>query len=118
MIRHAVRHADGAEKNRVVLSDPLLPVLRHHAAVLFVIIAAGEIEIVKAHFEAELFRHRLKHAHTFRHDFLADAVAWNDGNTVDAVGFHGGVQAKYCPPLAVSVEPVIRPASSEARNTT
>ena len=28
------------------------------------------------------------------------------------------VHAKYCPPLAVSVEPVIRPASSEARNTT
>ena len=27
-------------------------------------------------------------------------------------------QAKYCPPLADSVEPVIRPASSEARNTT
>ncbi len=26
--------------------------------------------------------------------------------------------AKYCPPLAESVEPVIRPASSEARNTT
>jgi len=26
--------------------------------------------------------------------------------------------AKYCPPLAVSVEPVIRPASSETRNTT
>jgi len=24
----------------------------------------------------------------------------------------------YCPPFAVSVEPVIRPASSEARNTT
>src|SRR6185437_2623564 len=28
------------------------------------------------------------------------------------------VYAKYCPPLAVSVEPVISPASSEARNTT
>ena len=27
-------------------------------------------------------------------------------------------QAKYCPPLAVMVEPVISPASSEARNTT
>ena len=27
-------------------------------------------------------------------------------------------QAKYCPPLAESVEPVIRPASSEAKNTT
>ena len=27
-------------------------------------------------------------------------------------------QAKYCPPFAVSVEPVISPASSEARNTT
>src|SRR5665647_3196168 len=30
----------------------------------------------------------------------------------------GGRYARYCPPLAVSVEPVIRPASSEARNTT
>ena len=27
-------------------------------------------------------------------------------------------QAKYCPPFAVRVEPVISPASSEARNTT
>ena len=27
-------------------------------------------------------------------------------------------QAKYCPPFADSVEPVISPASSEARNTT
>jgi hypothetical protein len=33
-------------------------------------------------------------------------------------GSHGAFQAKYCPPLAVIVEPVIRPASSEARNTT
>jgi signal transduction histidine kinase len=29
-----------------------------------------------------------------------------------------GSQAKYCPPFAVNVEPVISPASSEARNTT
>lgn len=28
------------------------------------------------------------------------------------------VQAKYCPPLAEMVEPVMKPASSEARNTT
>jgi hypothetical protein len=27
-------------------------------------------------------------------------------------------QAKYCPPLAVIVEPVMKPASSDARNTT
>lgn len=28
------------------------------------------------------------------------------------------VQVEYCPPLAVSVDPVIKPASSDARNTT
>lgn len=30
----------------------------------------------------------------------------------------GAIYTKYCPPLAVNVEPVIKPASSEARNTT
>ena len=35
-----------------------------------------------------------------------------------AAGLGVRPQAKYCPPLAVIVEPVIKPASSEARNTT
>ena len=84
-----VRVADGAEIDSVVLADFFLPVLRHHAAVLFVIVAGGEVEIVELQLEAEFLRRRFEHAHALRHDFLADAVAGNDGDAVNAVGAHG-----------------------------
>ena len=89
VIRHLRRPADRAEVDRVVLADLLLPVLRHHAAVLLVVVAGGEIEIVVPQLEAEFLRRRLEHAHALRHDFLADAVARNDGDAIDAVGGHG-----------------------------
>ena len=88
VIRHLGRPADRAEEDRVVLADLLLPVVRHHLAVLFVVVAGGEIEIVAAQLEAEFLRRGLQHAHALRHDLLADAVARDDGDAMDAVGGH------------------------------
>ena len=89
VVGQLVGHADGAEVDRVMAADLLLPVLRHHAAVLFVVVAAREIEIVEAQLEAELLGRGFEHAHAFRHDLLADAVAGNDCDTMNAVGRHG-----------------------------
>ena len=75
VVRHLRRPADGAEEDRVVRADLVLPVLRHHAAVLGVVVAGGEIELVLAQLEAELLGRGLEHAHALRHDLLADAVA-------------------------------------------
>ena len=88
VIRDLRRPADRAEEDRVVLADLLLPVLRHHAFVLGVVVVGGEVEPVLPHLEAELLRHRLERAHALRHDLLADAVARNDGDTIDAIGRH------------------------------
>ena len=86
VVRHLGGPADRAEEDRVVLADLVLPVLRHHAAVLFVVVAGGEIEVVAAQLEAEFLGRRLQHAHALRHDLLADAVARDDGDAMDAVG--------------------------------
>jgi hypothetical protein len=85
------RPADRAEVDRVVRADALLPVLRHHALVLGVVIVGGEVEIVLAQLEAEFLRRRFEHPHPLGHDFLADAVAGNDGDAVDAIGGHGSI---------------------------
>ena len=45
--------------------------------------------MILAQFEAEFLGRGLEHAHALRHDLLADAVAGNDGDVVDAVGGHG-----------------------------
>ena len=55
MVGHPIGHADRAEIDRVVLADLLFPVLRHHAAVLFVIVAAGEVEIVQLAARSRIF---------------------------------------------------------------
>jgi hypothetical protein len=88
VIRDFRRPTDRAEIDRVMLADFRLPVFRHHAAVLFVIVTAGKIEIVQAQLETELFRRNLEHPHAFGHDFLADTIARNDGNAVDTIGLH------------------------------
>ena len=50
------------------------PVLRHHPAVLGVVVAAP-VEMRERELDAELARGGLEHAQPFGHDFLADAVA-------------------------------------------
>ncbi len=49
VIRDFGRPADRAEIDCVVLADPGLPVLRHHLAVLFVIVPGGKVEMVEMH---------------------------------------------------------------------
>lgn len=46
----------------------------------------------------------------------ARSVGWKTGTSSGA--FRSPFQQKYCPPLAVMVDPVMKPASSEARKTT
>src|SRR5437667_41140 len=77
-----LRLADGAEIDRVMGADLRLPVVRHHLAVLFVIIVRREIEMVEMHLDPMLLRRRLQHAQAFRHHFLADAVAGNHRNPI------------------------------------
>jgi len=56
VVRHLGGPADRAEEDRVVLADLVLPVLRHHALMLFVVVAGREVEVVQAQFEAEFLR--------------------------------------------------------------
>ena len=88
VVGNLLRPADRAEEDRVVLADLLLPVLRHHALVLLVVVPAGEIEPVLPQLEAEALGGRLEHAHALGHDLLADAVARNDGDAIDPVRSH------------------------------
>ncbi len=76
------RPADRTEIDRVVLADLRLPVLRHHLAVLFVIVPGSEVEMVEMHGNAVLFRGRFQHAQAFRDHFLADAVTGNDRDPI------------------------------------
>src|SRR4029077_5758755 len=86
--------ADRAEIDCVVLADFGLPVLRHHLAVLFVIVPGREVEMVEMYDHAVLFRGRLQHAQALRDHFLTDAVA---GNNRDPIGLfcvaHAGISS-------------------------
>src|SRR5262249_7572925 len=90
VIGHFRRPADRAEENRVMTSDLVLPVLRHHAAMPLVIIAGGKIEMILPQLEAEPLGGGFEHADALRHHLLADAVARNDGDAIDAIGGHAG----------------------------
>ena len=82
VIRDFRRPADRAEIDRVVLADFRLPVLRHHLAVLLVIVPGREVEMIEMHRHAVLFRGRLQHAQALRDHFLADAVTGNDRDPI------------------------------------
>ncbi len=64
-------------------ADLRLPVVRHHLAVLLVIIVAREVEMIELHGDAMLLGRGLDHAQPLGHDLLADAVA---GDDCDAIG--------------------------------
>src|SRR5437588_11511113 len=74
--------ATSAEINSIVLADFLLPVLRHHFAVPFVVIPRGKIEMIEMHADAVLFCGLFQHPQTFWRHFLADTVARNDRDPV------------------------------------
>src|SRR5438105_2771348 len=70
------RKPDRAEKDRVVMANLFEPVFRHHASVFGVVLAAPWL-FVPREANAEPAGRGLKYAHAFRHNFFADAVAWN-----------------------------------------
>src|SRR5438045_4498490 len=82
MIRYFRGPADRAEIDRIVLADLLLPVLRHHLAVLLVVLPAGEIAMIEMTADALLFRCPLKHPKSFRNYFLAAPIPRNAVDTV------------------------------------
>ena len=79
MVRHQGREADRAQEDRVVVPDLVEPVLRHHAPVLDIVLAAPG-QLVPLEREAELAARRLEHADALGHDLLADAVAGDHGD--------------------------------------
>jgi hypothetical protein len=108
--RHVVGHgggpADRAVVDRLERGQLREPVVGHHLPVLRVVIAAP-VERRRRERDAELARRRLDHAHAFRHDLLADAVAGDHG---DPVRGHG--------PLPGAKTAILRvPAASSERRS-
>src|SRR5262249_37501247 len=83
-----LRPSDRAEEDRIVLADLLLPVLRHHALMLGVVVPAREIEPVLPQLEAIALGSGFQRAHALGHHFLADAVTRDDGDAIDPVRAH------------------------------
>ena len=83
--RHVIRNgggpADRAIENRLERRKRLEPVLRHHPAGARVMLAAP-IEVREFEVDAEPRRGDLEHAQPFGNDFAADAVTWNDGDSM------------------------------------
>jgi hypothetical protein len=63
----------------------LEPVVRHHRAVLQVVVAVGPVERREFQVEAEAPGGGLQHAQALGHHFLADAVAGDHGNPMGHV---------------------------------
>ena len=80
VIGHAGKTA-GAEEHGVVIPDRREAVFGHHAPVLQAVLAAPG-KFVPLECDAEFPACGLEHAHALRHDFLADAVAGDDGDPV------------------------------------
>ena len=84
MVGDFVGHADRAKEDSVVAADLVFPVVRQHLAVLFKIVPAGKIEMVKLQIDTEFARRRVQHQQALGHDFCAYAVSGDDGDAVFA----------------------------------
>src|SRR6185369_4388865 len=80
MVGHTGK-SHGAEEDRVVMANPLEPILGHHAARLRVVLAAPG-KLVPLEGDAEALAGRLQHANAFGHHLLADAVSGDDRDAV------------------------------------
>ena len=83
VIGHGGGPADRAEQDRVGAFELRLPVVGHHLAVLRVVVAARPFDVLV--FAASMPKRLLdgvERAQAFGHDFLADAVAGNDGDSI------------------------------------
>ena len=77
MIGHLRGPAHSAVEDRVVPADQPLPVVGEHRAVLQVIVAAREFEVIEREGEMEPAGGLFQDALSLRDDFLADAVTGN-----------------------------------------
>ena len=82
MVGNFLGPADRAEEQRVVSANLVLPVVGQHLPVLLEVVPGGEIEVVELQIDLELGRGCLEHANALGDDFLADAVPWNDGDSL------------------------------------
>lgn len=90
MIRDLFRPADGAEEDRVKAFELFEPVVRHHLAVLQVVIAAGPFEVFELQFQPVPCGSGLHHTYAFGQHFQADSVT-GDGCNTQFLVVHGGV---------------------------
>src|SRR6266550_8896622 len=79
MVRNGCRPSDGTVIDRLEVLQLFEPVLGHHPAVARVIVTAPVV-VSERKVDAEFFRRGFEGALTFRHDFLADAVAGHHGD--------------------------------------
>src|SRR4029453_965401 len=84
MVGNRGRPAGGAKVYGVVFAEPVERILRHHAAVPGIGVAAP-VELVELPLNIEFAAYCLERAQTFRHHFLADAIS---GNYCDPEFFH------------------------------
>ncbi len=77
---------DLAHDREDMAADLVLPVVGQHLAVLLAVVPAGKAEVVELQVDVEAAGGRLHRADALGHDFLADAVAGDDG---DALLAHG-----------------------------
>ncbi len=80
MVRHT-RKANGAEENPVIVLELVESSFRHHAPGLGVGLTAPW-ERVPFETDIETFPGRLQHPNTFRNNFPADSVSWNNSNLI------------------------------------
>ncbi len=81
MVWHFFRPAHGTEKDRVEAFELFKPVVRHHLAVLQVVIATGPFEVFELQLQTVLRGGSLNHAYAFGQYFKADAVTGDGSNT-------------------------------------
>lgn len=72
--------AYGTEENRIKAFQLFKPVVRHHLAVLQVVIAAGPFKIVEFQLQPVFRGGSLNHAHAFGQYFQADPVSGDGSN--------------------------------------
>ena len=94
MVGDFVGHANRAEEDGIVAADLVFPVVGQHLAVLFKIVPAGKIEMVKLQVDAKFARRRVQHQQTLGHDFGANAVSGDNGDAVCAG--HGCSLCVWC----------------------